>query len=189
MRSIIRNNIYMIITAWCLVLNGHSILCLFALVLGIAYLLYELENKNFWRVTSISIITFLLSFVVAKATIMPYAENCLYFLIGNSINVGLLFEAINKASKKTLLIDSLIAVCVFTFFISYATLLPSKYAMGGSKANTFGLILLIFVPYSSMLLVKALEKITKEVPSLNIRKVHSIIMLKRYQNDTTSNIN
>ena len=171
MKKIVRNNLYLVASAWCLILNDYPVISLVVLALLISYMVCELEKKNIWRVISISIVSFILSYLLARITILNYIDNFMLFCLLNSINIGLLFEAICKCNRKALYVDLAITMLAFVLFIFIATILPSKFAMGGSRANLYGLILLIFIPYSSILAIVTVNNIFKGISSFNVSSI------------------
>lgn len=168
MKKIVRNNLYMIASAWCLMLNGYSTISLLVLAFLVTYMIFEVEKKNIWRVISITIISFILSYLLANVTIMNYLDNIVLFILFNSLNIGLLFEAVNHCERKALYVDLGITTLVFILFITIATIMPSEYAMGGARANLYGLILLIFIPYSSILSIVVIKDLSKKYIPLTV---------------------
>lgn len=158
MKKIVRNDLWMVIVAWCLVLDGYTILGLITSALASVYLFFSTRYKNYWRILAISLICFSLSFLFAKLTIIHLFSYFTFFCILISINVALLNERLYKERLKPLYKIFTVMFISLIAFMLVAAIMPNRYMFASYKANLYGLIILIFIPYTSEILISLIVK-------------------------------
>lgn len=158
MKNITRNDLWMMIVAWCLILNGYSILSIIVGIFASIYLIKNIKNKNILRILSLATTTFLVNTLLA---FICNAHSFIYFPLFNifvSINVALLNERLYKERLKALYPILLVMIISLTVFVCLTILLPSKYYLISVKANILSLTILIFIPYTSIMMISVIKK-------------------------------
>lgn len=158
MKNILRNNLWMMIVAWCLMLNNYSLLSIVVGALASLYLSINVRFKNYWRVLAIYLICFSFSLILANLTVFHLFKLSTLFLGIVSLNVALLNERLKK-ERMANLFPSFIAMFVSLIICLFiAILLPANMTLANAKANLYALIILIFIPYTSEVLISLLVK-------------------------------
>ena len=158
MKNILRNNLWMIAVGWCLVLNNYSILAIVVTVLASFYLSFTIANKNYWRMLSVFLIFFVTCLFFSYATSLHHFKYFWLFTLTLSINIALFNE---RLISERLRIVYRVFICIFisfAFFLLIALLLPYKYVLLNSKESLFALISLIFIPFTSTMLIALISK-------------------------------
>lgn len=158
MNNVLRNDLWMMIVSWCLLLNNYSILAVVVSVLASLYLCLIVNNKNYWRILSISLICFATMYLLAMVTIIHTFKLFSLFAVTLSINVGLLNERLYKERLINVYHVFVIMMILFLFFGLVALLLPYNYVLAKSKESLYALVIMIFIPYTFEVLVAFIRK-------------------------------
>lgn len=158
MKKVIRNDLWMVIIAWCLLLNNYSILSLVVGTLASLYVYSNIMYKNYWRITAVFLVVFSLSELLANLIIIHLFDYFTFFCVITSLNVALLNERLFKERLATLYPIFLVMFISLIIFMLVASLLPANKVLANAKADLYGLIVLIFIPYTSEILVSLLIK-------------------------------
>lgn len=148
MRRLLIYNYWLIIIAWCSFLNDLSLLAII-LCLGACALLLKINKEvNYWRMSFLSVISYVtISFFLSMSNI-PYFFPKLYFFIAIiCLDLALTFERLYLLKSKYLypfLIVMAICVSVLSLVV---LLLPNSLYTLFSKNSLFAMLSLIFLPY------------------------------------------
>lgn len=158
MKNIIRNDLWMVIVAWCLLLNNYSILGMGVGVLATIYTAYCTKHKNYWRVLAISLVFFSLNVIFARLTVI-YNFNYFTFFSGIiSLNVAFLNERLYRERLRALYPIFLIMFVCLIINMLIAIIIPANLVLAKAKADLFGLIIIVFIPYTSIMLISLIVK-------------------------------
>ena len=158
MKKVVRNDLWMVIIAWCLLLNNYSVLGMITGILASLYLSLNIRNKNYWRILSITILCFTTSYFLASQIIIHLFRYFPFFCGIISFNVALLNERLYKerlAGLYPIFIVMFISLIIFMFV---AFIVPASQLLPNAKTDILGLIILIFIPYTSEILISLLNK-------------------------------
>lgn len=158
MKNILRNDLWMMIVAWCFLLNNYSILAIIVSVLASFYLSLIIANKNYWRILSICLICFASMYLLSLVTVIHTFKLFSLFAITLSINVALLNERLYKERLYNIYHTFVIMMILFVFFGFVALLLPYNYVLAKSKESLYALVIMIFIPYTSEVLIAFIRK-------------------------------
>lgn len=158
MKNVLRNDLWMMIVAWCFILNNYSILAIIVCVLASCYLFLIIVNKNYWRIFSVFIICFALCYFLSIATIIHNIKLFSLFIIALCINVALLNERLYKERLYNIYQTFVIMIILFLFFGLVALVLPYNYVLAKSKESLYAIVIMIFIPYTSEVLIAFIRK-------------------------------
>lgn len=164
MKKVVRNDLWMVIVAWCFLLNNYSVCGMLTGVLASIYLSLNIRHKNYWRVLAITLICFSCSYLLASNIIIHLFYYFPFFCGIISINVALLYERLYKERLATLYPIFIVMFISLIIFMLSAFIIPANQVLANAKANLLGIIILIFIPYTSELLVTLLRK------EMNVKK-------------------
>lgn len=158
MKKVVRNNLWMMIIAWCFFLNNNSALGMLSGGLASVYLFVNIRYKKYWRIIAVFLVCFSLSTLFGSLLYVSFFNYFTFFCGITSLNVALLNERLHKERLATLYpVFFVMFVCLIIFLLT-ALILPANNLLANAKANLYGLIVLIFIPYTSELLVSLIEK-------------------------------
>lgn len=175
MKNIVRNNLWMIIVSWCLLLNGYPVWGLIVGVLASIYLIVNIKYPKTLRILSVSLLCFSFSYLLGNVSDVGNLNYFNYFAMVISVNVGLLNERIYKERLATLYPIFIVIFTTLIIFLVTALLLPYNSILVNAKTNMYSLIILIFIPYASEILVSLLVKEYNKKRLLDKLKVHKSI--------------
>lgn len=180
MKKVTRNDLWMMIIAWCLLLNGYSILGIIVCFVSSIYLIANIKIINKLRVfTSFLAFTLLNGFLSYLTT--AYLFNFFpFFCVLVSINLALLNERLKKERLLTLEIIFAFMIISLIVFMFTTYLLPNSVIFEAARQNMYSLIVLIFIPYTSEILVSLIIKIRNKYKFVNKQK--SVVHNKIYYN-------
>lgn len=158
MKNVLRNDLWMMIVSWCLILNNYSILAIVVAILASCYLSMIITNKNYWRILSIVLICFASCYLLSLATIIHTFKYFSLFAIALSVNVALLNERLYKERLYNVHHTFIIMMILFLFFGVVALVLPYQYVLANSKESLYALLIMIFIPYTSEILAAFIRK-------------------------------
>lgn len=158
MKNITRNDLWMMIVAWCLLLDGYSILGMVVGILATIYVIISTKRKNYLRIIGVSVVCFSLCFILARLTVFHSFNNFAFFSAIISLNVAFLNERLYRERLRNLYLIFVIMFACLIIFMLVALIIPANLVLANAKANMFGLIILVFIPYTSIVLISLIIK-------------------------------
>lgn len=158
MKNVVRNDLWMVIIAWCLLLNNYSLLGMVTGILASLYLSINTRYKNYWRILAVTLVSFSLSFLLARLTVIHLFSYFTFFCGIISFNVAMLNERLHKERLATLYPIFVVMFICLIIFMLVAFIIPTNLVLANAKANLFGLIILVFIPYTSEILISLIVK-------------------------------
>lgn len=158
MKNVMRNNLWMMIIAWCLELNGHSIIGIVVAISVSVYLFLKMNNCNFIKTFSVCLIIYSFTYLISLVTVMDMYKNFSLFLLMNSINVAVSNEFLQKVRLRSLYNIFVISLASYICFMLVSFLIPGTLILEYSRINIMSLNTVIFVPYVTSQLIKLIEK-------------------------------
>ena len=148
MRRKLIYNYWLMIIAWCMFLNRLTLLAILFGLAACAMLAMIQRRINYWRMSFVSVISYvMISFLLIRSNI-PYFFSELYiFLAVVCLNLAFTNERLYLFKSKYLkpfLIVMLISISVLSII---AYLLPNDLYTLFSKSSLYAMICLIFLPY------------------------------------------
>lgn len=148
MKTRLTYNYWLMIVAWCMFINGYNLLAvLFALCASITLLSLK-RRINYWRLISLSIITFnIITFILSKTNILFYFDNLLSLLFMVCINAFITNEYLYLFKVNYLYSYLLFMAVGMIIFIVVVILLPKNLYTLFTKGSLYIMVCLIFMPY------------------------------------------
>lgn len=167
MKKVLRNDLGLMMIAWCLFLNGYSLLGVSAALIASIYCIVYISNKNGWRILALSLITFALSYYVLKNCYLFLFDFSTFFVASVTLNVCLLNERLCKERLSTLYISFIICFVCFFIFSLIALIVPVNNFIPFLKSDMYSLIMLVFIPYTSEMMIHLFYKEIRRQRFLN----------------------
>lgn len=147
MKTLIKNY-WMMILAWCLLLNGYDSLGIILAMFTCLYALIVLREVNYWRVIAVCMIEFSVSLMFLMSSSIPYYfPKLLTFLTVISLNAAISNEYLTALKRKHLMWFILAIIsCMFVLSLLIIILPDELYTMF-TKTNLFLMEAYIFLPY------------------------------------------
>lgn len=158
MKYILRNNLWMMIVAWCLILRGYSLFALIVNVLASVYLLSNLTHINLLRTGIISLLFMIYCYLIGSVTVNGYYDHFVLFLSLTMLNVGITNERLQKERLNNIVNVFAFSLSAFVVFFILTLFLPKYLITEIGRLNMLCLIMIIFMPYSSIMLVSIIKK-------------------------------
>lgn len=159
MKKVIRNDLWLMIIAWCLLLNGYSILGILISVVASIYLVNNTKYIKRIRLLSMSFAFILINSILFYLTAAYAFEYFPFFCLSVSLNVALLNERLYKERLSSIEPIAIIMVLSLIIFMSITAILPNSIIFYTAKNNMYSLIVLIFIPYTSEIIISMLIKL------------------------------
>ena len=147
MRKILIYNYWLIIVAWCMFLNDLTLLAVILGLLACLMLVLIKRKINYWRMSFISLISYVIISLILLRTNVPYFFPKLYiFLAIICLNLAFTFERmyiIKSNYLKPFFAVMLVSVIVLSLI---TLLLPNSLYTIFTKNSLFIMISIIFLP-------------------------------------------
>lgn len=144
-------NYWLIIVAWCMFLNDLTLLAI-ALSLVACILLVSIKRRiNYWRMSFVSLISYVIISLILLKTNIPYFFSELYiFLAFICLDLAFTFERMYIFKARYL--KPFLYVNLVSFFVLslIAILLPNSLYTMFTKNSLYIMISIIFLPYLSV---------------------------------------
>lgn len=173
MRRILIYNYWLLTIAWCMFLNDYVVLSILLGLLGSAILVFMKRRVNYWRMSFISVISYITIFLILSMSNIPYYFDKIYiFLAIICLNLALTIERLRLFKIKYIqpfLVIMLIGMIVLSII---ACILPSSLYTLFTKNSLYIMIGIIFLPHIASIsiciaykqLIKYLENRVYEKP-------------------------
>lgn len=158
MQNILRNNLWMIMVAWCLLLNGYSILSIITVILASVYLMAFNSNMKLKRMVLVGIINFILFYALGSITVSYKFNYFNLFAMVISINVSLLNERLNREKLHRVYKAFIASFTSLIIFLIASLIITNNFLITSVKTSIYALIVLIFIPYTSEMLISLIKK-------------------------------
>lgn len=158
MKYVLRNNLWMMIVAWCLQVKGYSFYAILVSLLASVYLIGNLKKINLLRCGLISMIFMIYCYLIGSITVSSYYKYFTLFIILVTINVGITNERLQKERLSNLYNVFVFTLSSFIVFFVFTLFLPKGLITEVSRINTLSFIMIIFMPYSFILLSNVIKK-------------------------------
>lgn len=148
MKRLLIYNYWLMIVAWCMFLNNNTLMAIL-LGLGACTVLVFIKRRiNYWRMSFLSVISYVIISLILSITNIPYFFRKLYiFLAVICLNCALTSERLYLFKSKYLkpfLVAMLFCVAVLSII---AIILPNSLYTIFTKSSLLIMIGLIFLPY------------------------------------------
>ena len=170
MKKVLRNNLWLMMIAWSMFLNGYSLLGGLISITASLILFMNIKSLKIGRILLIAGGYLLLGVVFTIFSSVNSFNNFPFFCSVVSINAALFNEKLYKERINTLMHLAIVMLLCFIIFIFVAMLLPSCIIFETARINMFYLITLIFIPYTSEVLLAFIIK--------NSRRNKKVIKIK-----------
>lgn len=158
MKYVLRNNLWMMIVAWCLMIKGYSFWGIVVALLSSIYLLPSIKRFNVLRCLIVFLGFMIYCYLLASVTVSSYYHNFTLFLLFNCLNVAITSEELQKERLSNLYNIFVFGLCSFVVFFLVTLFLPKYLITEIARINTLSLIMIIFMPYTSSMLINVIKK-------------------------------
>ena len=141
-------NYWLIGIAWCMFLNDLTLLAVILGLLGMCVLLSIDRGINYWRMSFMSVISYvIISFILSYTNIYYYFENIYIFLAVICLDLSFTFERLYLLKSKCL--KPFLAILAFSLSVLslIALVLPNSLYTLFTKKSLYVMINIIFLPY------------------------------------------
>lgn len=163
MRSVIRNDLWLIMLSYALLLNGFGVLSATLIVLADIYLFLKQSVINPNKMLLglfVSSTLFILVYHTGLNQVYPLLP---FYAIFLGFNVTLSYELLSRLNHSFTFLVAIIAVFTFIFMMFLAIIIPDEYYGITGKLYLYLIILLLYIPF----LISYLVRIVKYyIPSL-----------------------
>lgn len=158
MKNILRNNLWMVIVAWCLELQGHYVYGIIVSLLASVYLLINIKNINVLKVGIIFLGFSIYCYLIGSVTVNELYKMFVPFMLTLMMNVSLTNERLKK--ERLINLYNIFVFCLTCFILFFLAILfiPSFLVNEIGRVNMLSLVMIIFMPYSSIMLVSVIRK-------------------------------
>lgn len=147
MKTLIKNY-WMIIIAWCLLLNGLGSLGIVLALLACVYALIVKSEVNYWRVTAICMMQYSVSLMLLLPSSIPYYFPKLHiFLTVICLNASISNEYLFSLKKNQFVRFILVTILSMFVLSLLIVILPDELYTLFTKRNLFLMEAYIFLPY------------------------------------------
>lgn len=154
----VRNNLWMMIIAWTLIIEGKEILGVVVALLASIYLFFNKKSINIRNMSLLVLLLFPITVLFLKMTYLKISFLSIIFILIQSIDVSLIYQYELKIKLKSLsLIFSFLLVSYVLMFIVIC-ILPGTIMNINSKVMAISLISTVFMPYSLIILTMLVKK-------------------------------
>jgi len=163
MKKVIRNDLWLIMLSYALLLNGHGIISAVLIVLADTYLFMEQGIIN-----PIKMLLGLLVSSILLACVYYTGLNLVYpllpfYAVFLGFNAVLSYELLSKTNYSFTFQIAIIIVLTFLFMIFLAIIIPEKYYGVVGKINLYQIIVLLYIPFLTSYLIRLTKYYTSSL--------------------------
>lgn len=172
MKKMMIYDLWGILISYSLLFNGYNTLGLLVEILVLIYNLMFVRRINYWRFTSILLLTSIFTFIVTYNSSIISNKLIVPFLLLVCVNSSIVNEITYKLKVNYIMPTYMILSISFLIFGIIALIIPYSSLLPNYKANLYTYIALIFIPsfisMSICILTKVLNK--KEIKTNYVLK-------------------
>ena len=158
MKNLLRNDLWMMIVAWCLEIEGYSDIAIGIVTFSSVYLLINRKDLKLLKALIIALLFSVYCYMVASVTVINLYDNFEIFIILASINAGITNEILQKERLNYLYRVFIFTLVSFVVFFLVTLFMPKALIYEITRLNTLSLIMIIFMPYTSLMLIQVIRK-------------------------------
>lgn len=153
-----RNNLWMMMVAWCLFIEGKEVFALMVNILALAYLYLASKNIKIIETLVLSCLFISVELVCINMTLLGVSLSSLFFLTAACVNVSLSYEFLAKLRLKSMysifIIEFVLQLIMTVLFI----IMPITLMNVTAKFEAIMTVNVIFMPYTLILLIRLIQR-------------------------------
>ena len=154
----IRNNLWMVMIAWCLFIEGKKIFALIVVVSALVYLYFSSKSVKILETAVLSCLFISVELPLINLTALEIGFSSVLFLIFASINVSLCYEYLSKVRLKSMYSLFIIVFMLELIMAALFIIMPITLMNTAAKFKAVMLVNVIFMPYTLILLIRLIQR-------------------------------
>lgn len=156
MKIVIRNDLWLIMLSYALLLNGYGIISLVLIVLADTYLFIKQGVINPYKMLLGLFVSLLLLSVVYYTDLNLSYPLLPFYAVFLGFNAVLSYELLSKINYSFTFQIAITIVLTFIFMMFIAIIIPEKYYGVTGKINLYQIIVLLYIPFLTSYLIRLL---------------------------------
>lgn len=154
----IRNNLWLMIIAWTMVIETKMTLGIIIGVIASIYLFYNNKSINYRSTVILIMLLFSVNTSLLISTFLKPSFLLLIFALIISINISLIYQYSTKIRLKSLYIIMTIMIISYLLMFISIYIFPFTIMNISAKINAIYLLSVVFIPYSFIILIMLIQK-------------------------------
>lgn len=154
----IRNNLWMVMIAWCLLIEGKDIFAHVVIVSALVYLYFSSKTVKLLETAVLSCLFISVGLPLISLTALGISFSSVLFLIFASINVSLCYEYLSKVRLKSMYSLFIIVFALELIMAVLFIIMPITLMNNAARFKALMLVNVIFMPYTLILLIRLIQR-------------------------------
>lgn len=157
MKKVIRNDLWLIMLSYALLLNGYGVISAMLIVLADVYLFLNEGEINPLKMLLGLLVSGVL-FILVYYTELNLAYPLLpFYVVFMGFNAVLTYELLSKVNYSFTFLIALAIIITFIFMMFLAIIMPEKYYGVSGKINLYLIIVLLYIPFLATYLIRIMK--------------------------------
>ncbi|MCI7731595.1 MAG: hypothetical protein MSH53_00605 [Solobacterium sp.] len=154
----IRNNLWMVMVAWCLIIEGKDIFAFMVIVSALIYLYFSYRSVKVLETVVLSCLFISVGLPIMNLTSAGISFSSVIFEIFASINVSLCYEYLSKIRLKPMYSLFIIVFALELIMAAIFVIMPITLMNLTAKFKAVMMVNVIFMPYTLILLIRLIQR-------------------------------